>query len=218
MALDTEMRLNAIFASATDETVEDCERIFTVTMLTKQDVVYELGDSAKSAFLIKRGRIRIVRPTPHGKEVTVAVLNSGSIFGEECLFGQQLRSTSAICMEDSVLCVARAADLGTLLLRYPQLTLNVAKILSSRLRDASASLEDLAYSKVRVRLMHLLDRLASEYGKRTSAGVVLDIRLTHSDLASLIGTTRETVTIELSGLRRLGRVRQSGRLLILPVA
>jgi CRP/FNR family transcriptional regulator, cyclic AMP receptor protein len=166
--------------------------------------------------MTKRGAIRIARLTADGKEVTVAVLGQGDIFGEESLFAGSPRTTFAVALEETLLCQAHAEDLFSLLKAEPQLALNVAKVVSDRLVEMTATVEDLAYAQVSDRLMHLLRRLALEHGRPVEGGVEITVRLTHADIASLVGSTRETVSLELARLVRAGRLRQRGQTLIVP--
>jgi CRP/FNR family cyclic AMP-dependent transcriptional regulator len=127
------------------------------------------------------------------------------------------RTTHAVCIEETLLCSAKADDLFALLSDSPALALNVAKVLSDKLLDASATMEDLAYANVPDRIMHLLSRLATEHGVETpDGGVLLNVRLTHADIASLIGSTRETVSLELSHLTKAGRIAYDGKHITLP--
>ena len=103
-----------------------------------------------------------------------------------------------------------------MLARSPRLALNVAQILSERLLDANATMEDLAYARIPDRLMHLFSRLAAEHGTQTTDGVVVDLKLTHADIASLIGSTRETVSLELANLVKAGKLRMDGRTIVIP--
>jgi CRP/FNR family transcriptional regulator len=212
------LRQNRLFAQASEESIESCEHIFKTTLFPKRSMVFDQGDPTRLVYLIKRGKVRIARLTPDGKEVTIAVLGEGDLFGEETLFAQESRTTVATCMEESLLCTAKADDLFALLSRNPQLALNVAQILSDRLGDASAAMEDLAYARVTDRIMHLFVRLAGEHGKPVPDGVEIGLHLTHADIASLIGSTRETVTLELSNLVRAGRVKNDGRTITLPAS
>jgi CRP/FNR family transcriptional regulator len=210
------LRQNRMFAQAADASIESCEHIFKTTLFPKRSLVFDQGDPTRLVYLVKRGRVRIARLTADGKEITVAVLGPGDIFGEETLFDQKVRVTVAVCLDEVLLCTAKADDLFALLSRNPQLALNVAKILSERLDDASATMEDLAYARVPDRLMHVFQRLAAEHGTPTSDGIAVDLRLTHADLASLIGSTRETVTLEMSNLVKAGRIKNDGGRLTLP--
>lgn len=210
------LRQNRLFAEAGQGAIDDSEHIFKTTVFPKRALVFDQGDAGRLVYLVKRGQVRISRLTADGKEVTVAVLGPGDLFGEETLFEEQPRTTVATCMEESLLCSASADDLFALLSRNPALALNVAKILSDRLGDASATMEDLAYARVPDRIVHLFERLAVDHGVPTPEGTRVDVRLTHADIASLIGSTRETVSLEMSNLQKAGRLRSDGRFIVLP--
>jgi CRP/FNR family transcriptional regulator len=204
------LKKNRLFANAPVDAVIDGANIFTMELLPKRTTLFDQGDATKTVYLIKRGRIRIARTTADGKEVTVAMLGPGDMFGEDALFGGLERTTIATCMEETLICKAHADDLFGLLAGNSALALNVAQMLSDRLVDASATIEDLAYAKISDRLLHLFERLAVENGRTTAEGTLLDVRLTHQDIASIIGSTRETVSLELNHLVRAGRIKQEG--------
>jgi CRP/FNR family transcriptional regulator len=166
--------------------------------------------------MVKRGAVRIARETRDGKDVTVALLGAGDFFGEETLFDDRPRTTVAVVVEDALLCTVRADDLFALLSRDPSLALNVAKLLSGRLDDARATMEDLAYARVGDRIVHLYRKLAAEHGVPAPGGTRVDLRLTHADVASLVGSTRETVSAEIAKLVDAGRLRVDGRAVIVP--
>jgi len=199
------LKNNRLFSGVGDR-VDDTAHIFTTVLYPAKTAIFEQGDPTRLVYLVKRGNIRISRITPDGKEITVALLGAGDIFGEETLFAKGQRTTIATTVGEALVCTARADDLFELLSRDPELALNVAKIVHDRLDDASATIEDLAYAKVADRLMNLFERLAAEHGVETAEGTRIDVRLTHADIASLIGSTRETVTVELANLTRDGRL------------
>jgi CRP/FNR family transcriptional regulator len=202
------LKKNRLFANAPVDAVVDGAGIFTMQLLPKRSTLFDQGDATKVVYLIKRGRVRIARNTADGKEVTVAILGPGDMFGEDALFGGIERTTVATCLEETLICKAHADDLFALLAGNSALALNVAQMLSDRLGDASATIEDLAYAKISDRLVNLFDRLAAELGRATDEGTLLDVRLTHQDIASIIGSTRETVSLELNQLVRAGQIKQ----------
>jgi CRP/FNR family transcriptional regulator len=204
------LKKNRLFANVPVDAVIEGAEIFTMQTLPKRATLFDQGDATKVVFLIKRGRVRIARNTAEGKEVTVAMLGPGDMFGEDALFGGTERTTIATCMEETLVCKAHADDLFGLLAGNSALALNVAQMLSDRLTDASATIEDLAYAKISDRLVHLFARLATEVGRATDEGTFLDVRLTHQDIASIIGSTRETVSLELNQLVRAGQIKQEG--------
>jgi CRP/FNR family transcriptional regulator len=77
-------------------------------------------------------------------------------------------------------------------------------------------MEDLAYARVGDRIVHLYRKLASEHGVPVDGGTRIDMRLTHADVASLVGSTRETVSAEIAKLVDAGRLRVDGRTVIVP--
>jgi CRP/FNR family transcriptional regulator, cyclic AMP receptor protein len=215
MEADTENKIwylkkNRLFANAPVDAIADGEKIFTMELLPKRATFFDQGDATKVVFLIKTGRVRIARHTTDGKEVTVAILGPGDMFGEDALFGGIERTTVATCMEETLICKAHADDLFALLAGNSALALNVAQMLNDRLSDASATIEDLAYAKISDRLVNLFERLAVELGRPSDDGTLLDVRLTHQDIASIIGSTRETVSLEMNALVRAGQIKQEG--------
>jgi CRP/FNR family cyclic AMP-dependent transcriptional regulator len=204
------LKKNRLFANAPVDAVVDGATIFTMELLPKRTQFFDQGDATKIVYLIKTGRVRIARTTADGKDVTVAILGPGDMFGEDALFGGVEKTTIATCMEETLICRAHADDLFGLLTGNAALALNVAQMLSDRLGDASATIEDLAYAKISDRLVHLFDRLAGELGTPSADGTFLDVRLTHQDIASIIGSTRETVSLEMNQLVRAGHIKQAG--------
>jgi CRP/FNR family transcriptional regulator len=209
---------NRFFAGAIDGGIDRSAHIFTIVGYPRKTLIFDQGDPSRTVYFLKRGTVRIARVTSEAKEVTVAVLGPGDLFGEESLFGSGDRATVAIAIESVLLCTVRADDLFQLIQSEPLLALNVAKILQERLADAAAQMEDIAYARVADRLMHLFRRLAGDHGTPVPDGVRIETRLTHADLATLIGSTRETVSLELSHLVRAGAIRLDDRRFVVPTA
>ena len=209
------LKRSRLFERATDDAIAGYEHLFTQITYPKRTAIFEQGDVGRLVYVVKIGRVRITRATEDGKEITVAILGPGDLFGEEIIFSDVVRSTFATCLEDSLLCTARADDLYGLLTRNPLLALNIAKYLSEQRDDALSIAEEFAYLKVPDRLMKLLERLAAEHGAQASEGRLIDVRLTHADIASLIGSTRETVSSLLAQFVRDGRIATRGRRILL---
>jgi CRP/FNR family transcriptional regulator len=167
-------------------------------------------------YLVKSGKVKLVRQTEDGKEILITVLGPGGIFGEEVVFGKNIvRTTIAECLEPSLVCMARAENIYAMLSQYPGLAINVAKYLMEQRDDALSVVEDVAYLKVPERILRLLERLAAESGKPVAGGTLIDIRLTHSDVASLIGSTRETVSQQLAHLTKAQKIRIDDKSIVL---
>ncbi len=210
------LRQNRLFQEATEAGIAEHQHLFTMCEMPRGTLVFDIGDAERVIYLVKRGAVRIVRETPDGKDVTVALLGPGDLFGEESLFDRRARTTHAVVVEDALLCTSRADDLFALLSRDPALALNVAKVLSERLDNAQSTMEDLAYARVGDRIEHLMRKLAVEHGIPVKGGLRIDVRLTHADVASLVGSTRETVSVEIGKLVETGRLKIAGRSFVIP--
>lgn len=208
------LKKSRLFERTGDEAIANCEHLFTQVPYRKRTLIFEQGDVGRFVYILKIGKVRIARATEDGKEITVAILGPGDLFGEEVVFSEVVRTTFAVCLEDSLLCTARAEDLYGLMTRHASLAMNVAKYLREQRDEALSVVEDLSSLKVPDRLMKLLDRLASEHGVSSDEGTIIDVPLTHADLASLIGSTRETVTGQITHLTREGRIRTVGRRIV----
>ncbi len=201
------LRRHRLFDGATDEVVRSCNHLFVRRTYAARAVLFEQGDPARIVYLVKRGKVRISRMTPDGKEITLAILGTGDMFGEEVVFTQDFaRTTQATVIEEAYLCLARMQDLFAILSRHPVVAMNVAKYLQEQRDDAIATVEDLTCLKVPDRIVRLFERLATDHGVQHARGTRIDVRLTHAQIASLVGSTRETVSLELAHLVRAGRI------------
>ncbi|MDR7481494.1 MAG: Crp/Fnr family transcriptional regulator, partial [Armatimonadota bacterium] len=138
----------------------------------------------------------------------------GDIFGERALVGVR-PEVHCEAFEDTLVCVLRRADFEDLVRRKPDLALRVVRVLAERLRDAEETIERLALHDVPARLAALLVRLAEAYGEPHGDGRRLALRLTHQDLAGMIGATRETVTLTLNRFRDEGLIAVEERHIVI---
>jgi len=156
-------------------------------------------------YLIKEGRVKISRYSPDGREQILALLEAGDLFGELALIHEK-EPVHIEAFEDTLVCAMPGPDLAALLERRPELMLHVIRVLAERLRRAEDEIADLVFRDVPGRIAALLLRLGEEYGVRDPDGLRLTLRLTHQDIASMVGATRETITTTLSRFRDAGLI------------
>jgi CRP/FNR family cyclic AMP-dependent transcriptional regulator len=165
-------------------------------------------------YLIKEGRVKISRYSSDGREQILTFLQAGDLFGELALIRER-ESVHIEAFEDTLICTMPRTDFAALLERRPELMLHVIKAMAERLRQAEEEIADLVFRDVPGRIAALLLRLGEEYGEREPDGQRLTLRLTHQDIASMVGATRETVTTTLSRFREAALIATDQRHIVI---
>lgn len=178
------------------------------TRLEPGEIFYTPIDLSETLFVLQSGRVRIYRalPLPEGRELTLAVLESGTVFGEMALTGQRLRASYAQAMEESEISAMCRADVERLVLDKPAVGLQLVHLLSERLAAYEARMEGLGLKEVPARLAGLILELVETQGIRDSAGYKIPTRYTHQQLGTMIGANREAVTRAFTRFREAGTV------------
>jgi CRP/FNR family transcriptional regulator, cyclic AMP receptor protein len=210
------LRASKLFAGMSDAIAEECIGHFTLVRAQRRRQLFRQGDACTQLYSVISGLVHIERLTEDGDEFTVSVVGRGDVFGAESLFDEAVHSRSATALNDCTVAVCRADTVKALCMRYPLLGLNIARCLQERHDGALKRIQRIALSRSANHLLMLLRELAVECGVREACGTRLEVVLTHTQLASLIGTTRETVSYELGKLERNGHLLRRGRTIVIP--
>jgi len=186
------------------------------TKIEAGTLIYSPQDRGEVLFLLKEGRVRLYRLSPEGKSLTTSIVDPGSIFGEMAVLGQGMQDSFAEALEDCVIYTLNSRDVQDLFLNDPRVSRRLLELVSQRLADTERKLEDFAFKSVPQRLASMLLELAQVPLDRREGAVTLPTRLTHQQLAEMIGTYRETVTKVLNDFRQQGWIRmERGRIQLL---
>lgn len=180
-----------------------------------RQVVYLPGDRAASVHFIASGRVKVSKVTRDGKELTLAYRTAGEFFGETCLLEGGPREEMVEAMETTTTLEVDRSILDSLLSSHAEIAYPFARALIGRWRALQTKVEQLVFKDVGSKLAELLLRLASEHGIEHRRGLVLGLKITHQEMANLIGSTRETVSLTLSQFKRKGFIHTEGRKVIL---
>ncbi len=202
-----------LFRSMTPKEMEDVERRTVMREVRRREVLYLPGDAGDRIYLLKRGVVKISAMLDDGREVILALLSPGQVFGEEEAIEGTPREHMAEAHEDALLCLITRQDFLELLRAHPEMAFSVTKLIGFRLRTFRTRLETLLFKGAPARLAHTLLELARDHGIRDAQGILLPLRLSQQDLANLIGVTRESVNLALSDFRRRGLVEMDRRAL-----
>jgi CRP-like cAMP-binding protein len=203
-----------LFAGLGPAELKEMERITRMQEVKKRQPIYLQGDPANTVYLLKKGRVKISSTAPSGKEVTFEILEAGEIFGELEALGASPRGTSAEALDDTLICAINREDFDRYLRDHPDLAVKLTKLIGFRLRKIHSRVEDLVFRDVPARLAHVLLDLIETTGVPEASGVRIRAKLTHQELANLVGCSRETVSTLLGHFREQGFVRTEGRNII----
>lgn len=181
----------------------------------KGSPIYLPSDQADGVLLLAEGRVKICHLTEEGKQSILTFIEPGELFGELALLGTGEREEYAEAAEKSAVVLIVREVMDQLMDANPQMTLGVTRLFGLRRRRIERRLKYLLFRSNRDRLVSLLLELSEDYGRRTPQGVDLTIKLSHQDLASIIGSTRETVTVLLGEMQTAGQLQLGRRKIVL---
>jgi len=183
--------------------------------IRRRQVVYLPGDPGDAVYFVNGGRLKVSKVTRDGKELTLAYRVPGEIFGELCLIEGGPREEMAEAMENALISVIERGLFETILQKEGAMGARLVKIVAQRRREVENKIEQLIFKDVNAKLAELLLRLGEEYGIEDSRGTLVSLKITHQEMANLIGSTRETVSLTLSQFKRRGFIHTDGRKVIL---
>lgn len=181
----------------------------------RREVVYLPGDPGRSLFFVNGGRVKVSKVTRDGKALTLSYCGPSEVFGETCLIDGGPRSEMAEAVENAMLTEVERADFERLLAMHPSLGSSMTKLMVTRRRELENKVEGLVFRDVTSKLAELLVKLAGEYGVDDSRGTMVALKITHQELANLIGSTRETVSLTLSTFKKRKYIVTEGRKVII---
>jgi CRP-like cAMP-binding protein len=181
------------------------------------DTVFYEGDPGTSLCVIQSGRIKLSLISATGREVIIDLLGPGDVFGELALLDGEPRSADAVATEGADLLLLQRQDFLQFLEEHPKLSIALLAELSRRLRRDTQLIQDAAFLDVPARLARVILRLAEPQGDAASPNQVRATpRLTQTNLAGLVGTTRETLNKFLGMYQDDGLIRlERGRIFVL---
>ena len=157
--------------------------------------------------LLASGRVKICGFTPDGKQSILTFIEPGEVFGELAIFDSGQRDEYAEAVLASTVLLIPRDQVHQLMLEQPSLSMGVTKLIGMRRKRIERRLKYLLFHSNRDKLVHLLLELVEQYGKTSAEGIEISLRLSHQDLASIIGATRETVTVNLGELQAAGLIK-----------
>ncbi|HEX8725857.1 MAG TPA: Crp/Fnr family transcriptional regulator [Gemmatimonadaceae bacterium] len=190
-----------LFGGLEREELDRFAELMRAKTYPRGSVILFENDPGDSLFVVRGGRVKVVRIADDGREVILGMLGVGDHFGELSLIDDRPRSAHVIAMEDADLLVLRREDFRARVESSPRVAWSLLTALSHRLRLADDKIGGLVLLDVPGRIARLLLDLADEHG-----GSTIGRALTHQTIAQMIGASRETVSRAMKEFQDAGQI------------
>src|SRR6266576_5511192 len=182
-----------LFAGLADEDIRGLMALAKRRTFRNAEVIFHREDPGQVLYVIKEGKVKISLISPDGQEVSLTVFGKGECFGEFAILDGLPRSADAVALERVECYTLQRSDFHKAIMKNPKIAIQVLEVLSKRLRTTDQMIEDLIFLDVYGRVAKKLLELADTHGVKTGEGVLIDVRLTQQELASMVGASRESV-------------------------
>jgi CRP/FNR family transcriptional regulator len=173
-------------------------------------IIFHQGEPGMALYIIIAGKVRVFMVSESGREMTADILGQGEVFGEMALLSNQPRSASIMAMTSTQVLTLDRDAFHAGLRAYPEIAVNILAVLANRLRATTTFASELVFNNLHGRVGHVLLALAERHGVMEDSTLSIDVPLTQTELANLVGTTRESVSRTLSVYEGHGVLRVAG--------
>ncbi len=171
--------------------------------IAKNDYVYTTGNKDETIYFIESGQVKLFTLSPAGKECLLDILTAGNIFGELCLSGAAPRMETAMVIEETVLKrIPRSRFLACL--SRNSLFEGFVQYMAERIADQQQMITNLVTVDSEQRLARMLLQLAHKLGRKDPRIIRIELKITHEELAEMVGTTRSRISMLMQRFRNLG--------------
>lgn len=184
--------------------------------LSQGQVLFAANEPAKGLYVVLAGSVRAFRENIDGREQTIHVEHAGGMLAEVTVFDGGTYPSTAVAEEDSVVLFLAREDVRRFLLQHPEAALAALAMMARKLRTVASLAEQLGLMDVSQRLATLLLEEAQRNGRDLTDGVSFSLPLSHTQMASRLGTVREVVTRGLQKLVHLGIIEIHGHRIAVP--
>jgi CRP-like cAMP-binding protein len=208
------LRRGAVGSAASPASQTALSDAGTIQRVTRGRPLVTQGDPANSVVLLGSGRVRLVRALNEGHTLSLGYRGAGDFICDAALGGVPNHRESAIATEDVEALIVPIATVRGLMASDPAFSNALLAALVERNAETEERLASMLFRNVEARLAEFLLKAASRWGIPDPRGVLISAPFTHQEMASMIGSTRETVTLTLGELRRKGIIEVDRRRIV----
>ena len=179
-----------LFSCLEDPEIEFLEKVMKKKSFPKNSIIFSEGEDSDSVYIIKKGKVKAIVADENGKEITLNIHGPGEYFGEMSFIDGEPRSATIITKEPAEFMMIMRDDFKKVLSSNPDMAFNMLKGVTHLLRQATHKIENLAFLDVYGRLCNVLKQYAKPKGEK----LVVEEKLTHQELANIVGSSREMIS------------------------
>jgi CRP-like cAMP-binding protein len=192
-----------LFSNLPESDLEQIAQQINLMEVSRGQEICAAGTGDRYAYVVKEGNVRLIIHSPSGKQLTVGILRTGDVIGGSDLFGTESQGESAEALSPTKLYRVPVDLLRKIAEDRSEFALRINKEVNKNRTLVVNRMQDVLFLTVQERLARLILRLADEFpGETTSGKRFVNIRLTHQELADLIGANREAVSATLMKFRK----------------
>jgi CRP-like cAMP-binding protein len=204
------VRLKSIFSDMNLDETREIDLHKSCVTYKKGQIIFEEDTYPHGLYCVNNGKIKVTKTGPDGKDQIIHLAKNGDIMGYRAILSGDRYSASATALETSTLCFIPAKAFLDLVEKNARLAFKVIHLFSEELKTAEQTITDLAQKSVKERLAQSILLLKESYGYEDD-GCTIDISITREELASIVGTARETATRLLTELSKEKSIELNGK-------
>ncbi|WP_162987496.1 Crp/Fnr family transcriptional regulator [Metabacillus litoralis] len=191
-----------LFHDLNEEELSEVQRLFREKTFKKGTTLFHEGDYGEELFIIEKGSVKIFRED-FTRETILTILKDGDYFGEMGILQyNEQRSANAEALQPCTAYTIHRSDFTKLLEKNPQISIKLLYVSMKRLRKANEMIRSLTSLDARTRILKTLIDLSEDYGVVIEGKILIDLKLTHQQIADMSGVVRETVSKVLVELQQ----------------
>jgi len=198
-----------IFSELNENTLQIIFKSGYIKSYKKNSIILSEEESGNSMFFIVEGKVKVLRSDDY-KEIIISLLGPGEFFGEMAILDGMGRSATVSAVEDSELFILQRNEFLYLLNSHPEVSINLLKELSIRLRNATNKIKALSLKDAEGKVATVLLQIADDVGKIKQGVVEIDNLPYQQELANMAGTSRETISRTLHSFAKKGMIEIEG--------
>ena len=183
---------NTLFSDLTDEQLEIFKEAVKTSLHKKRDVIFVEGDPCPGFYVVKSGRVKLLKTSRDGKEQIIKILQPGELLGMETFYDGKRYGNTAMAMDDCEICFIEKRTFFDIIGRHPTIAKKIIIALSKELDNAYSKIGTMGLLNAKEKMAHLLYTLAKDYGSNENGRIKLNLSLSRLEIAELLGITQET--------------------------